>query len=60
VCGWCRKVCHEHEWLEMEKFFNSKFDTKTSHGMCPECLKKQVDEIAGKEKEPAATFSEFC
>jgi hypothetical protein len=49
VCGWCRKVCSENEWLELERFFNSKFDTKTSHGMCPDCLKKKVREMATKE-----------
>jgi hypothetical protein len=48
VCGWCRNVCHGGEWLAMEKFFNSKFDTKTTHGMCPDCLKKKKDEIEGK------------
>jgi hypothetical protein len=40
VCGWCRKVCDDGEWLTMEAYFNSKFATRTSHGMCPECLKK--------------------
>jgi len=49
VCGWCRKVCDQNEWLEMEKFFNSKFDTKTTHGMCPDCLKKKVREMSVKE-----------
>ena len=42
ICGWCRKVCHEDEWLKLEDYFNSKFATRTSHGMCPECLKKKV------------------
>jgi hypothetical protein len=42
ICGWCRKVCQDDEWLEMENYFNSKFATKTSHGMCPDCLKKKV------------------
>jgi hypothetical protein len=49
VCGWCRKVCNDNEWLDMERFFNSKFDTKTTHGMCPDCLKKKVGEIAMKQ-----------
>jgi hypothetical protein len=46
VCGWCRKVCHDGEWLEMEKFLNSKFATKTSHGMCPECMKKEIENLS--------------
>jgi len=54
VCGWCRKVCHDGEWLGMENFFNSRFDTKTTHGMCPTCLKKKVEEIAAREKTAAS------
>lgn len=45
ICGWCRKVCYNDEWLDMETYFNSKFHTRTSHGMCPECLQKKKDEI---------------
>lgn len=45
VCSWCRKVCHDGEWLEMEKYFNSKFATRTSHSMCPECLQKGKDAL---------------
>jgi hypothetical protein len=53
VCSWCRKVCHEGEWLEMERYFNSKFATKTSHGMCPECLNKGVNELKQNENPPS-------
>jgi hypothetical protein len=49
ICGWCRKVCHGGEWLTMEEYFNSKFSTQTSHGMCPECLKKGVRRLMQKE-----------
>jgi hypothetical protein len=59
VCSWCRNICHDGQWVAMEKFFNSQFDTKTTHGMCPDCLKKQVKEIATKEKLPAIAASEF-
>jgi len=40
VCSWCRKVGHEGRWLTMEEYFGSKFDTETSHGICPECASK--------------------
>jgi hypothetical protein len=53
VCSWCRKVCHDDEWLTMEEYFNSKFATRTSHGMCPECLKKSVSELK-KEGNPSS------
>ena len=46
ICSWCRKVCSEDEWLKLEDYFNSRFSTRTSHGMCPDCLKKKVGELA--------------
>jgi hypothetical protein len=51
ICSWCRKVCHDGDWLTLEEYFNSKFATQTSHGMCPECLKKSVQELKKGEKE---------
>lgn len=53
ICSWCRKVCHEGKWLEIEKFFDSKFATTTSHGMCPACLEKRLAEIRGIGQAPA-------
>jgi len=40
VCAWCRKVDHDGQWLVMEDYFQHRFDTQTSHGMCPECFAK--------------------
>jgi hypothetical protein len=53
ICSWCRKVCHDDEWLGMEQYFNSKFAMRTSHGMCPECLKKKVQEMTPAQNPPA-------
>jgi len=53
ICGWCRKVCHDGEWLSMEKYFNSKFATQTTHGMCPECLTKGKNELQQSANPPA-------
>ena len=51
ICGWCRRVCHDGEWLELEKYFSSKFAT-TTHGMCPDCLAKKREEIAAAKYPP--------
>ncbi len=55
VCGWCRKVGHEGEWLTMEQYFGTHLDTQTSHGICPECsrkahakLEQQIAEAGGR------------
>lgn len=42
LCAWCRKVGHRDEWLSMEDYFNSKFQTETTHGICPECAASQL------------------
>ncbi|HBB96469.1 MAG TPA: hypothetical protein DC054_13865 [Blastocatellia bacterium] len=38
VCAWCRKIDHDGEWIPLEEFFERKFETATSHGICPACL----------------------
>ncbi|MDE3067171.1 MAG: hypothetical protein KGJ60_06415 [Verrucomicrobiota bacterium] len=53
ICGWCRKVCHDGEWLEMEGYFSSKFATRTTHGMCPECLRKSKEAILSRGNPPS-------
>lgn len=40
ICGWCRRVNHDDEWLTLEDYFSSKFATETSHGICPDCAKQ--------------------
>jgi len=45
ICSWCRNVCHDGEWVSLEKYFDSKFATHTSHGICPECLKKELKKL---------------
>lgn len=53
ICAWCRKVCHDGDWLTMEDYFSSNFSTRTSHGMCPECLEKEVEEIKQRQNPSA-------
>jgi hypothetical protein len=40
VCAWCSRIQHEGKWISVEKVFSSGFDTKTTHGMCPDCFEK--------------------
>jgi hypothetical protein len=44
ICSWCRKVGDHGEWMTMEDYFSSRFKTSTSHGICPECSKRQLDQ----------------
>jgi len=38
----------------METYLKSKFATKTSHGMCPDCLRKKKEEIVAADKATTA------
>ena len=56
VCAWCRRVGHNGKWLKMERYFAEGFHIQTTHGMCPDCLKKiQEDTAEFKRKELAAS-----
>jgi hypothetical protein len=50
VCAWCKKLEHNGEWIPVEEFFEHKFQTETSHGMCIACM----DEVKAKMKKPHA------
>ncbi|ERR1041385_2698579 len=44
VCAWCRKIGYHDKWLKMEEYFKEGFQVYTTHGMCPECLRKVQEE----------------
>jgi hypothetical protein len=46
VCAWCRKICHEGEWVPLERYFADGLDTQTSHGICPTCAGRMEKEIS--------------
>jgi hypothetical protein len=41
VCAWCHRVGIESEWVKLEEFMARKFETRTSHGICEDCLNRQ-------------------
>ena len=49
ICAWCKKICYGDEWLPIEEYFEKGFDTQTSHGVCPTCAEKIVDEMSREE-----------
>ena len=61
ICSWCRRVGHKGRWLTLEEYFNSRFSTETSHGICPDCAAQQfagfrAQRVKAKaDDKPAAT-----
>ena len=41
LCAWCRKLHLDNECVPVEEFIERKFDTRTSHGICPACKAEQ-------------------
>jgi hypothetical protein len=44
VCAWCRKIGREDKWMRLENYFAEGFDITTTHGICPDCLKKTEED----------------
>jgi hypothetical protein len=57
VCAWCRRIDYKGEWMPLEDFMEQGFDTPTTHGICPECLRRQKEAIEraknARKNEPA-------
>ena len=56
LCSWCRKIGHQGHWHTTEQYFGKRFDTATSHGICPACAEEQRNEMARslEDAEPSA------
>ena len=43
VCSWCRKIQTEAgEWVTLEAHLSREGGTRVSHGMCPECSRREL------------------
>ena len=43
ICAWCKKVRDEPGyWRAVEEFIHDLVDVRFTHGVCPECLEKQM------------------
>ena len=53
ICGWCRKVRDdEGYWESVESYVMQHSTAEFTHGICPECLNKQLVERGGGENAP--------
>lgn len=54
ICAWCHHIDFKGQWVSLEDFLQSGFDTPTTHGICPICLAKQQAAIRKAKAERAA------
>ena len=46
ICSICHKIRDEKEaWSQIEIYFKNNWDVDFSHGLCPECYKKEMDKL---------------
>jgi hypothetical protein len=47
VCAWCKKVWLDGKWVPFEEYLEMKHEVKASHGICDECMKKEMAGVSG-------------
>jgi hypothetical protein len=51
VCSYCKKIKDEHdEWHTMEHYLSRHSDASVSHGLCPECARKNFPDVFPEER----------
>lgn len=48
ICSYCKKIRDEHDsWHVLEEYIQKRSTAEFSHGICPECYKKVMQEAFG-------------
>ncbi len=46
ICAYCKKIMNDQGvWDKIETYISEYTDAKFTHGACPDCFKKQIEEI---------------
>ena len=46
ICAWCKKVRDDKDyWHEVEHYVADHTDARFTHGICPNCLRKNLDSL---------------
>jgi len=54
ICSVCRKIRDDKEsWLQLEAYFKNTWDVDFSHGYCPECYQKMIDQLEKNDENKA-------
>jgi hypothetical protein len=45
VCAWCKRIRDEKDaWQPLEKYLSNRGESAVTHGICPDCARKQLPE----------------
>ena len=46
ICGYCKKIRDEQgHWNQLEAYIHNHSEAEFSHGICPDCYRKQIEEL---------------
>ncbi len=52
ICSWCKKIRDDEGfWSQLEAYFHKNTDVQFSHGICPDCMKKEQAKIRGTQSQ---------
>lgn len=50
ICASCKKVRNDRDyWVQVESYFEDYWDVNFTHGLCPDCLQAQMNELSTSE-----------
>lgn len=53
ICAWCKRIRNDKGyWDQIENYFSQRTEAEFSHGICPECESKQMEELRRMDKGP--------
>jgi sigma-B regulation protein RsbU (phosphoserine phosphatase) len=48
ICSYCKRIRSDHNyWEQVESYISDHTDVLFSHGICPSCLEKALEEVDG-------------
>jgi PAS domain S-box-containing protein len=48
ICAWCKRIRNDYGyWEQLELYLKSHSEADFTHGMCPECAKREIDALSG-------------
>ncbi|MFH0992215.1 MAG: response regulator [bacterium] len=51
ICSWCKKVKDNDAWYDLTSYINQKTGTSFTHGICPVCSERALNELKKKKSQ---------
>lgn len=56
ICAWCKKIRNDQDyWEQVEDYIGTFIEVQFTHGICPDCLEKNLNQFANAQAPPSGT-----